>query len=350
MKQRILLFLFSIVFTGLQAQDVPEQQTPLVTKITATWCSNCGSWGWNFFKDILNDNRTKAILIGAHDSGDLQSSVSVNFSNNFSAIGQPKFYLNNTDLRVTRNGTAGKRTEVKDMIDAMSAQSPVANVGFYAEMKDGNINVRTNTKFFQDGGANDYYLGLYVVENHVRNSQSGQSGTVEHPFVIRSSFTSGSFGEILDASGTIASGTEISRDFSTAINTGWNTDNVSVMAVIWKENGGKFEFVNAAQTNDFSGIPTSDVEVISEVEKFEVFPTVVTEKAAVKINLTEAVDNLQVHIFDLSGKVVSDVFRGTLPSGEHLFEVDRNAFLESGIYFISLNNGNKVMTEKLILK
>lgn len=350
MKQIFLLLAFSFAFLGLQAQNVAEQQTPLITKITATWCTNCGSWGWDFFEHVLDDNKDKAIMIGAHPSGDLGSTTGKDFNDNFSAIGQPKFYVNSTDVRVTRNAVATKRTEVAGMVDDMIAQSPLANVGFYAEIKDGNINVRTKTKFFQNGGIDSYNLGLYVIENGVMNTQSSQSGVVSHPNVMRASFTAGSFGETLDISGSIAAGTEISRDFSVAIDSKWNTDNVSVVAIIWKQNGNKFEFVNASQTNDFSGIPTSDIDVISAVEGFESFPTVVTETATVEVNLTEALENIQMNIFDLSGKKLATLFNGNLPSGTHTFQINRNDFNASGIYFLALKNEGKVMMKKLILE
>jgi len=350
MRQRFLLLAFSFAFLTLQAQDVMEQQTPLITKITATWCSNCGSWGWDLFENVLEDNKGKAIMIGAHPSGDLGSTTAANFTSNFSAIGQPKFYVNDTDIRATRNSIAAKRTEIAGMVDDMIAQSPLANVGFYAEMKDGNINVRTKTKFFQDGGMDSYNLGLYVVEDGIMNTQSAQSGVVPHPNVMRSSFTAGSFGDVLDASGSIAAGTEISRDFSIAVDSKWTMDNVSIVAIIWKQNGSKFEFVNASQTNDFSGIPTSAVDVISEVEGFEIFPSVVAETATVKIDLTDAIENAQLNIFDLSGKNVATIFNGNLNSGTRTFEINRSDLNSGGVYFLTLENEGKVMTKKLMVK
>lgn len=350
MKQRFLLLAFSFAFFGLQAQDVPEQQTPLITKITATWCSNCGSWGWDLFENVIEDNKGKAIMLGAHPSGDLGSTEGADFNSNFKAIGQPKFFFNNTDIRATRNSIAAKRTEVEGMINDMITQSPLANVGFYAEMKDGNINVRTKTKFFQDGGADTYNLGLYVIENEVQNTQASQSGVVSHPNVIRTSFTAGSFGEVLDASGTIATGTEISRDFSVAVNPNWNMDHVSVVAIIWRDNNGTFEFVNASQTDDFSGIPTSSVDAITEVNGFEVFPSVVRETATVKVDLAEAIQNAQLNIFDLSGKRVATVFNGNLNAGTRTFEINRSTFSASGMYFLNLESNGKVMTQKVIVK
>jgi len=41
---------------NLSAQPVQEKQMSIVVKKTATWCSNCGSWGWQWFKDVIDDS------------------------------------------------------------------------------------------------------------------------------------------------------------------------------------------------------------------------------------------------------------------------------------------------------
>ena len=77
MEQRIftLLLFFALSFSNIHAQDVPEVQRTLLTKVTATWCPSCGSWGWSFFEDIIEDNTGKATFMGAHHSGNLVSSA-----------------------------------------------------------------------------------------------------------------------------------------------------------------------------------------------------------------------------------------------------------------------------------
>lgn len=349
MKQKFLLFAFALAFTTLNAQVVTETQTPIITKFTATWCPNCGTWGWTFFEDVIEDNMSKAIMIGAHFSGDLNSDVSGSMTSNFSAIGQPKFYVNGTDLKASRTNGADKRTEAADLVDANIAEAPVANVGFYAEIVNGQINVRTKTKFFQDA-VGEYYLGLYVTENNVQNNQSGQSGTVSHPNVMRASFIADHFGELInDAGDPIAGITGAVKDYSMDLNPNWVEDQLSVVGIIWKKNGDKYEFVNASKTNDFSGI-LSSVVGISQVEGFVVTPTIVTETATVEINLTESIQNAALNIFDLTGKKVATVFAGNLNSGIQTFEINRSAFATSGMYFLTLENNGKLMTQKVIVK
>ena len=53
------------------AQEVPEVQRPLVTKISATWCPPCGGWGWTLMEELVIDNEDKATLIVAHHDGQL---------------------------------------------------------------------------------------------------------------------------------------------------------------------------------------------------------------------------------------------------------------------------------------
>ena len=63
MKQFTLLTIFCIASISLFSQEVMEVQQTLLTKRTATWCPYCGTWGWGFFEDLIEDNEEKAVLI-----------------------------------------------------------------------------------------------------------------------------------------------------------------------------------------------------------------------------------------------------------------------------------------------
>ena len=53
------------------AQQVAQVQRSIVTKRTADWCPNCGTYGWTYFKDAIEQNGDKAVFIAAHYSGGL---------------------------------------------------------------------------------------------------------------------------------------------------------------------------------------------------------------------------------------------------------------------------------------
>ena len=349
MKQRILLFSFLIFSTGLFAQDVPETQMPLVTKITATWCPNCGTWGWDLFEGLVEDNRSKAIVLAAHPSGGLVSQAGSSFNSNFNAIGQPKFYLNNEDQRPSRNSVAAKRTEIGGLIDDMSSQSPVANVGFIAKIADGKITVRTKTKFFE-ASQGEYYLSLYILEDDVVASQSSRGSNAVHKEILRTSFDTEAFGQRLTTMSDISADMEFINMHEIDVNLAWNTANLTLAGMIWKKEGDTYQYVNGNKTNDFDGDLTSSVQnAFSEVSDFTVLPNIISNNATVQLNLEQSIQNAQINVYDLTGKKLNTIFSGNLSAGVQSFEIAKGN-LPSGMVFITLEAKGEQYAVKAIVK
>ena len=347
MKQKILFLSLILASFNLYGQDVPEIQTPLVTKITATWCSNCGSWGWDLFEGLVEDNSDNAILIAAHYSGNLTTSIGEAFANNFNAVTQPRFVLNNDDQGVTRNSIADDREEIKGLIADMNTQSPVANIGFFAEMKDGKIEVQTKTKFFQ-AAEGEYYLGIYVLEDGVLMMQSGR-GMAEHKAIMRGSFDADAFGTRLTMMNMLGAGMEITGSHSIDIDNVWNTDNLTIVGMIWKKEGDKYQFVNANSTNDFSG-NTSAVDIFTEVNDFSVFPTVITDFGTVRINLSQSIKDAEINLYTIEGKKIGSVFSGNLNRGLHTFQITQTDLSTSGMVILVLEKEGVSISRKLFFE
>ena len=349
MKQRILLFSLLVFSTGLFAQDVPTTQMPLVTKVTATWCTNCGSWGWDLFEGLVEDNKDKALLVAAHPSGGLVSPAGSSFSSNFNAIGQPKFYLNNEDQRPTRNSVAAKRTEIGGLIDDMRSQSPVANVGFIANMADGKITVRTKTKFFE-AAQGEYYLSLYILENNVVASQTSRGSNAVHKEILRTSFDSDVFGQQLTTMSDISADMEFTNMHEIDVNLAWNTANLTLAGMIWKKEGATYQYVNGNKTNDFDGDLTSSVQnAFSEVSDFSVLPNIISNNATVQLNLEQSIQNAQINVYDLTGKKLKTIFSGNLSGGVQSFEIEKGN-LPNGMVFITLEAKGEQYAVKAIVK
>ncbi len=349
MKQKFLLLLLSFAACNLFAQDVPETQTPLVSKITATWCVNCGTWGWDLFDGLINENEDKAILIATHFSGDLDTPVGRAFADNFGVFAQPRFILNNEDKNGSRNSVQSKITEITDEINTMSLQSPVANVGFYAEMVDGKIQVQTKTKFFQQAEG-EYYLGLYVVEEGVVNNQSGQGANTVHKTIMRASIDTENFGSRLSMMNTLGAGMEFSGNHSIDIDSDWNTDNISVVGMIWKKEGAKYQFVNANSTNDFSGNTSSVENDFVEVDNYSVAPTVINDQATVSLNLSQSIENATLNLYAIDGKKIGSIYSGNLSVGAHTFQINRSDFTNTGMVLVTLEKDGLRLSKKVIVE
>lgn len=244
MKQLLncLLFLF-FAYSGIAQEVLPKQQT-LVTKMAATWCVNCGTWGWDTYEGMIDENPEEAIFITAHYNGDLHTKTAEAFSKNFKSIGQPQFFLNNSNTGLHEGNRSLKRTEIIEAVKENATKTPIANTGITYSLNDKTLTAQLKTKFFQNTSG-VYSVAVYVLEDGVSNFQAGKEEVVEHKKVLRGSLTEEDFGRTI-GSLQIASGTEYNRTFSTVIPDEWNTDRLSLVAVIWKKEGDEFHFVNGS--------------------------------------------------------------------------------------------------------
>ena len=345
---RHIIFTLAMIFATFNVantQTVPNKQKSLITKITATWCPNCGGWGWSFFDDIYEDNKDKALIIKANYSGQLQNETAADFASNFNVNYQPYFILGNENQNVTSVNTATKRTEIKNQVDENFNATPIANAGMLVEKNGNTINVTTRTRFFQQTQG-EYYLGVYVIENGVINFQQGQGSNAVHKNVLRASMSSSSFGIMIDE-GTIPELSEYFHEFSIDIGN-WNENNLEIAAILWERVGGSYNFVNVNSTTEISTVGVTD---LTEDEiGFNVYPTLTNSDATIELALKNAHSNVQLDLVDTNGRTLSNIYKGRLESGKQTFEVERSLVDAKGLYYITLRSEDAVATKKIIFQ
>jgi len=336
----VFIFLFSNSFF---AQDVPEVQRPLVTKIAATWCPPCGGWGWNFFENLVIDNEEKATMIVAHHDGQLVTVAGAAFSTNFNTPYQPYFYMNNGDVGASSSNAATKRTEVKNMVDVEAAKSPVVNAGMNLLLTGGQLVIDTKTKFFQ-ATTGEYYLGIYAVEDEVVNYQAGIGNDAVHEKILRGSLTGETFGALIP-SVDLAIGDEFEHSYTIGYDD-WDISHLEIVTIIWKKEGDTYVAVNTNLSNNF--ITVGNVNILLENASMEILPNVISAQAIINIDLEKELQDATIELFDLDGKKVSDIFQGKLPNGNSQFTMERNSVTAQGMYFVVLKSEGKVMTKRVI--
>lgn len=350
MRTIILAFLCLLCASSLlQAQEVPEVQKTMITKITATWCPNCGSWGWDFFEGVIEDNGLdKAVYVGAHHSGTLDSDAGEAFSNNFNAPYQPYFYAGNQDIGVSSGNVAAKRMETQELINQNADNSPVANVGFEATLAGNSLTVATKTKFFQAADG-DYYLGLYILEHNVIAAQTSNSNMASHAYVLRTAITDDIFGPQI-ASGMISAGTEVTdQAFTYELNDSWAVDNLTVMGVLWKKEGDTYQFVNVNTINEFSA-PVAVQTITEDVAKVTLTPTIAQDQTQLSVQLQQKDLMANILLIDLQGRLQQNIFEGTLNEGLQTFEINTTG-LTNGKYFISIRaNDGRVVSKPFVVQ
>ncbi len=335
-----ILALFAAAFssTSLSAQEIPTKQKALFTKVTATWCPNCGTWGWAYMESMVGSNENDALIIGAHFSGELATAAGDFLADNFAVFGQPRFLLNNRDLQVSRNNLADKETEARNVIVADGKKDAEIGVGLEATISATSVDVKSSTKNFValDGA---YYLAIYLIENEVIANQASVGPSANHPYVIRSAFSADQFGTEL-FSGPVS---DFSNDaeHSLILDPEWNTENLYVYGIIWKKEGQTYIYQNGHRVKaEAMSTSARDQGILSEVS---IGPTISGGRytfSGEESTLRQA----SLEIRDLSGKLIKQMVSGQINHG-----VELNLSEEAnGYYLVSFSAPGSHKTVRIL--
>jgi len=330
-------FLFSLVLCiaslTMQAQDA--QQWSLFSKVTATWCPNCGSWGWAMMEqtqDALVDKNAFTWTI--HYSGDLQNPTAQDLRNNLGSNGQPVFYLNDDNIGALSSNYPSKVGEVSETVDLLSSLGAFVDVQVSATYDD-MLNVEVELEFVEDV-MGEYYLGVYLVENNVIANQANQGPMTSHPNVVRRSFFGDTFGPQIAIDPL--KGFTISDNFTEDLALGPDdeVEDFSVVAIVWNLNvNDQYRMFNlgVAQVSETSS--NTDLELES---KFDLS----TNGNQIQIN-TENNIAYTLNVYDLLGKQI----HSSALNGISEISVPTNS---SSIYLVEILHEGKRMGKKVFLK
>lgn len=344
MKRIYVFGIILLITLQLHSQDVPEVQFSMITKITATWCPFCGTWGWDVFEELLSQNQDKAIVIANHYSGDLRNQTASDIADNLNSFGQPVFYLNNTNQNITSGNRESRLSEVKEKVDDNYEASVVANTGLTASLSGNILTVNTKTRFFQQAEG-EFYLGVYIIEDNVIHQQASRSSMANHKNVMRGSVGTGSFGVQL-ASGTIDAGSEFIQEYAAELNSGWNTDNIKLATIIWKKQGDLYLFYNGYV---YEGWQTTTTVHENKVEGVDV--NVFSDLSGmlhVQLELEKNIKDLSIAMIDASGRILNSNHYPELFQGEFHIAWPVNHF-SPGIYYLIFSNGKSSVTKSILL-
>ncbi|MEM1322597.1 MAG: Omp28-related outer membrane protein [Bacteroidota bacterium] len=346
MKKNLpLLLLLCFSLSSLWAQEVPEKQQALISKVSASWCINCGTWGWNLFDGLIEDNSDNAVIMAVHYSGNLMNATSTAMSDNFGTIGQPTFYLGNEDQNANGNSSA-KREQIRNAVDAIAAQSPVANTGLTASLNGNELVVNTKTRFFQTTSG-EYYMVLYIIEDGVIASQTGQGANASHKNLLRGAMTTDAFGTLLK-NGDISMGEEFTETVTFQLDPSWNTEQMQIAAVIWKKENNTFNFVNTNSTVDLN---TANVNELSDFNnQIKTLPTVADESLQVQLELISSSEQAHLRLYNLNGQLLHTLYSGRLNQGSQQFELLRSQVGGSGLYVLTLATEQGLVSRKVIFR
>lgn len=336
MKQIITLLLLAFGFSiSLQAQN-----KVVMSKMTATWCINCGTWGWGFMEGVKDEfqQRDDALVLGVHFSGNLQNDVSVWWKDNLNIVGQPQFYLNNEKVSVGSSSWNNKLSEIPGDIDNIQANASVDDLSFVNAFINADDKIETNLLIGPASGPsdNDQYFNVYIYENNVEEVQSGHSGTVLHPNVLRASMLNDFEGTLLGAAGSMPNPTPSNFNASYPLDDSWDPENLGLLAIWWEKIDDTYVIKQSTAIDNIGLLSSSETTFDKNL-----FSAINTETS---INIsTESDEDFNYALSNVQGQTIA---QGTLNREASISTTE----MTSGMYLLNISKGNKYFTQKLFVK
>ncbi|MEZ4957612.1 MAG: Omp28-related outer membrane protein [Saprospiraceae bacterium] len=347
MEKRTFMLMVTCLFVlKVGAQQVEEIQRTLLTKISATWCPPCGTWGWTMFDGLVEDNSDKAVLMAAHYSGLLKTDEAYDIFTNFGAFSQPRFFVNSTDVNVTSSNITAKRIEVMQMVADAYNSAPIANVGFDPAFANSTLSVNAKVKFFQ-ATEGEFYLGIYLIEDGVVEFQQSIGNDAVHKKVLRTGFSDDTFGQPI-TNGTVNAGSEFDLAFSLQIGAVEGYD-YEVAGIIWKKVNDRYIPVNVWSTKEIDSNATSTVD-FPAINSFSINPNLTANQAFVNIDLQNAIEQAYLELIGINGEKITTIASGSLAKGLNSFQIDKSMVSVNGLYFVRLTDGKNVSTRQIVFQ
>ena len=333
--QRIATLLFAVLCAAtLSAQtfDIPEQQRPLVTKRTATWCSNCGSWGWDFFELLLEDNAEDAEVFALHHSGNLKTDAAAAIAGNFEGTYQPVFNFNGVDINALSSNYNDLRASVVDSVALYNGRDAVAGTGIVLEREGDNLVVKTQTRFFT-ATAGQYYEAVYFLEKTRIAQQASQGNDAEHKYILRESLDGDAHFGVQLTDGAVAAGYETPVTERSFDLTAHDPNNLRMVAILWKLEGTTYVPVNSNGV-DVSAATTGTYNIPLNVARLEARPNTTSGTTAISLIISYPT-TARVELVDAQGRTEELLPTQRFAPGRLWMPLDLSAY-PKGTYYVRL--------------
>lgn len=348
MRHWLFLICFLLFSTTVFSQiEVEQKQRSLIMKRTADWCVNCGTWGWDYFKDLIDETSDNTSILAAHHSGFLQTNVSFELTNSLDGFGQPNFYFGKDLIAVGGTSWMSVKEEIKQAIDDLYDNgSPDAAIGLRLSIDSGNeMLLESKTVFYEDMN-HDIYVSFYVVRNNIIAYQDGIGEDAVHQKVLRLELSHQPYGSLL-VEGPIEAGQEIDYEVPFRLGDNFDLSNMELIAVLWEKDGDNYNYVNTNKTSNIEGLPTSTDQLLSK-DAYSITPNISTDFVNIQMNPAQPVSDAMVDLLNINGQLIHQLYKGALSSTQHV-ELQRSALnLSAGTYIVRINLDGKATTEKVI--
>lgn len=334
-----------IAMISTQAQEISNEQWTIMTKTSATWCTNCGSWGWDLFEGIIEDNEDKNVILwSSHNSGNLENEASVDINNGWGSFGQPQFYVNSDRIAAGSNTTESAKAEINGYIDALLGFGALAGVGVDATYDGTTLNVTGKAEFFTGLGDGNYHLAIYLLKDHVIANQASIGSDADHRYVLSDKLTESAFGDQI-VEGAVESGAIYTIDASKEI-ANVDLENDEIVVILWNLRvDGVYAFFNANRNTIAEAGTSATVNIagISDITTRQNDSEVILD-----ITTEQNLGNVQSRLLNVSGQVIRTQTKNII-NGTNQIRYNTNS-LVAGTYLVQVTVNGRVHTEKVIVQ
>lgn len=331
--------LFILLVTTFICVSLSAQKRAVISKVTATWCSNCGSWGWDIAEELKSQyasNDSDGLLLGVHFSGDLQNATANWFADNLDQIGQPQFFVGNENASVNRNNWADRVADINDSATEFVNAESRANMSFVQpHFLDGDVfKIKIDVDAMEDP-QNEFYLAVYVYENNVLNRQTNQTGEVEHPNVLREVIAVDPWGDRYLTPGF--GGKPAQRvELEWPVDSNYDISQIGFLAVMYEKVGDTYVIDNSIASNSWDTVSSTDDESFSP--EFSILQS--------NQDLMIETKDDQLYNLDILNQLGQSIFINTFSSKTTVDISDYN----KGIYIVTLSNKAGRYSKQVYLK
>ncbi len=93
----------------------------------------------------------------------------------------------------------------------------------------------------------------------------------------------------------------------------------------------------------------ASVNDLSKAKAFTVFPNPVTEKMSMTFSLDKN-QKVSIRVYDITGKYLLNLYEGNEDAGDHNKSFDLSGRLNAGMYFVTLEKGDRKYTQKFLFR
>ena len=146
---------------------------------------------------------------------------------------------------------------------------------------------------------------------------------------------------------------EVNRSFSNLVNGAFLWGNQMASDIDWANSFGKLrtfsirDKISENIVRQYYGYYTSIVNIIGKFKLEQNYPNPFNPRTNISFHLSEN-NNIELTIYDISGKKVATLLNKNLGAGYHELEWDAT-LLPSGIYFYRLRSNDLIETKKMVL-